>query len=190
MAYWHLETSLHRIHRSRILRRPEGRIWVLRPIRLLKTSIKRLRPSRFFRCLGSTKWVRMAFRHHETMIHPLHQSRFLRRPEGRLWVLRALPLLKTSLKQHRPCRFFGTPGFRKYMAFRHVETTLHWLSKIVFQDFQKADYEFSVQFAYLKRLLGDFVQVVFSMFRKHKMSSHVLSTPWNMSSSTNSKVVF
>jgi hypothetical protein len=37
-ALRHLVTSRHRLHQSRFLRRPKGRLWVLRAIRLLKTS--------------------------------------------------------------------------------------------------------------------------------------------------------
>jgi hypothetical protein len=36
MAFRHLETLLHRLHQSRFLRRPEGRLSVLRAIRYLK----------------------------------------------------------------------------------------------------------------------------------------------------------
>jgi hypothetical protein len=71
------------------LRRPEGRLWILKAIRLLKTSLKHLRPSRFFRCPGCRKWVRMALRNLETTLHHLQQS-YLRLPEGRLWVHRTI----------------------------------------------------------------------------------------------------
>jgi 5-methylcytosine-specific restriction endonuclease McrA len=70
MSFRYLETSL-RFHQSRFLRRPDGRSWVLRAIRLLKTSLKRLHPSCFFRCPGCRKWVLMAFRHLETSHHRL-----------------------------------------------------------------------------------------------------------------------
>jgi hypothetical protein len=82
MAFRHLETTLNRLLQNRFLRRPEGRLWILRPIRLHNTSLKRFSPSSFFRCPGTTKWVRMAFRHFETSLHRLQQSRFLRRPEA------------------------------------------------------------------------------------------------------------
>jgi hypothetical protein len=45
---WHFEISLHRLHQSRVLRNPDGRLWVLTPIRPPKTSHKRLRKNRFF----------------------------------------------------------------------------------------------------------------------------------------------
>jgi hypothetical protein len=67
--------SLHRLHQSRILRLPEGRLWVLRAICLFETL---LRPSRIFWCPGCSKWVRMAFRHLEISLHRLHQSHILR----------------------------------------------------------------------------------------------------------------
>jgi hypothetical protein len=47
------------------------------------------------------------------------------------------------------------------MAFRHLETSLQRIHKGVFQDVQKADYEFSGPFAYLKHHLNNFVQVAF-----------------------------
>jgi hypothetical protein len=131
---WQLQISLHRQNKSRILRRPEGRLWVLMSIRLHKTSLKRLRPSCFLRCPGCRKWVCMVFQHQETSLHPLHQSRFLRRPGARLWVRRAIRLLRSSLKRLRPSRFFGCPGCRKWvrMAFGHLETSLHRLLQSLF----------------------------------------------------------
>jgi hypothetical protein len=47
MAFRHLETSLHRHHKSRLLRRPEDRLFVLRVIRLLETSLPLLRQVAF-----------------------------------------------------------------------------------------------------------------------------------------------
>jgi hypothetical protein len=45
--------SFHRLHQSRILRGPEGRLWVLRAILLSETSLPRLRPSRFMDTLDA-----------------------------------------------------------------------------------------------------------------------------------------
>jgi hypothetical protein len=63
MAFRHQETSLHRHHQRRILRRSKGRLWVLRSIRVLKTLLKRHHERRFFRYSEWRKCVRMAFRH-------------------------------------------------------------------------------------------------------------------------------
>jgi hypothetical protein len=142
---------LHRLHQSRVLRLPDGRLCVLRVIRLLKTSLARLRPNRFFQCVDCRKCVRMFFRHHDTSIIRLHQSRILRRSEGKLWVLRAIRLLKTSFKRLRKSRFYPCQGFRK--LFRMVFATLKHrfidFTKVAFLDVQKADYELSWPFAYL-----------------------------------------
>jgi hypothetical protein len=48
MDFRHHESSIHRLHQSRSLRRPEVRLRVPRAIRLLKTSHKQILPSRFF----------------------------------------------------------------------------------------------------------------------------------------------
>jgi hypothetical protein len=48
MAFRHHETSLHRHHQIRILRLSDGRLCVIRAIRLLKLSLKRLHSSGFF----------------------------------------------------------------------------------------------------------------------------------------------
>jgi hypothetical protein len=45
------------------------------------------------------------------------------------------------------------------MAFKHLETSLHDFTKVVFKDVQKVDLEFIGPFAYLKHHLSDFVQV-------------------------------
>jgi hypothetical protein len=128
MAFRHLETTLHRIHQSRFLRCPE-RLWVLRPIRLLKISPSRLRPNRFFECPECRKCFRIPYRHHETSLHWYHQRRILRRSKGKLWVLRIIRLLETSLKRLHPSRFFRCWGCRKWvhMDFGHLETSLHRL---------------------------------------------------------------
>jgi hypothetical protein len=86
--------------------RPEGRLWILRPIRLHEISLKQFRLSSFFRCPWTTKWVRMAFRILETSLHRIQQSRFLRRPEAKFWVLRPIRILKPSLKRLRPILLF------------------------------------------------------------------------------------
>jgi hypothetical protein len=113
MSFRHLETTLYRLLQNLFLRSPDGRLWILRHIRLHKISLKRFRPSRHFRCPGNTKWVRISLRHLETLLHRLHQSRFLRRPEGKLWVLRPIHPLKISLKRFRPFRFFWCPWRKK-----------------------------------------------------------------------------
>jgi hypothetical protein len=76
LAFRHHETLVNSNHESRILRRSQGRLWVLRTIRLLKASLKQLHQSCFFRWPGSRKWVRIAFRHLETSFHRFHQSFF------------------------------------------------------------------------------------------------------------------
>jgi hypothetical protein len=86
---------LHLFHHSRFLRRPEGRLWVLRTIRLLKTSLKRLRKS-LFRWPRCRKCSYMTFRHLDISLYRLHKIRYLRRSEGRLWVLSAIRVLGTS----------------------------------------------------------------------------------------------
>jgi hypothetical protein len=73
MAFWHLETTSSTSPKS-FLKRPEGRLWVTMPIRLLKTSLKQHRPSSFFWCPVCRKWVRVAFRHLETSPHRLQLS--------------------------------------------------------------------------------------------------------------------
>jgi hypothetical protein len=89
IAFRHFVTSL-RLHQSRFLSRPNGIVWVLTAIILLKSLLKRLHQSRFFRCSRCRKWDRMAFRHLEIPPHWLHQSRFIRYSEGRLKVLGAI----------------------------------------------------------------------------------------------------
>jgi hypothetical protein len=91
MSIWHPETSFHRLHQSRCLRRLEDKLEVLRAIRFLKTSLKRICPSRLFRCSGCRKRVRIA------SLQRLHQRRFLRLLEDRIRVLWAIRLPKTSL---------------------------------------------------------------------------------------------
>jgi hypothetical protein len=93
MAFRHLETSLHRLQQSRFLRRPEGSLWVLRSIHLLKTSLPRFRPNFFLECPKCRKFVRMAFRQHETSLHWHYHCRILRSSEGRLRGLRAITLI-------------------------------------------------------------------------------------------------
>jgi hypothetical protein len=77
---WNFDSSTSKA----FLRRPEGTLWILRTIHLLKTSLKRLHPSRIFRSSGCIKWVL----HFYPLKHPfidLKKSRFLRLPEDRFW---------------------------------------------------------------------------------------------------------
>jgi hypothetical protein len=83
MAFHHLETTLQRLHHSRFIRRPEGRLLVISAIPLLKTSLKRLRPSRFFDVRDAGNQFKKAFDKLKFTSSFL-QSRFLRSPEGRL----------------------------------------------------------------------------------------------------------
>jgi hypothetical protein len=48
MSFRQPETSYHRIHQRRFLRRPESTLWVIRAIRLFKTSLKQLYQSLFW----------------------------------------------------------------------------------------------------------------------------------------------
>jgi hypothetical protein len=103
------------------LRRPELRLCVLGVIVLLETLLKRLRQKRCFECPEWRKCGHMYFRHHETSFHRHHQSRILRRSQGRLWVLRNTRLLRTSLKQLRPNRFFQSPQCTKSVRMVFVQ---------------------------------------------------------------------
>jgi hypothetical protein len=128
MAFWQIEKSLHQHHQSRILRRSQGRLWVLRAIGLLKTSLKQIRQNRFFQYPECRKCVRMDFLQNETSIHVLPESRIFIRPQN-IGVLRVILLLKTSLKRLHLSRFFRCSGCRNLvrMAFRHFETSLYRL---------------------------------------------------------------
>jgi hypothetical protein len=162
MAYRHLETSIHGLHQSWFLRRPEVKLLVLRVIRLLKASLSN-RSSRFFRYRRCIKCVHMAFRHLETSHHCIQKFFFLRRSESRLRVLRAIRLPKTSLQRLRPSRFIPCPGCTKWvrMYFRHIETSIRRIHQSRFFNVQKADYEFSGQFTYLKHHLSDMARHFF-----------------------------
>jgi hypothetical protein len=83
MAFHHHQKTLHRLHQTRFIRRPECRLLDLSAIRLLKTSFKRLRPSQIFDARDAGNQFEKAF---DTLkiASSFHQSRFLRRPEGRL----------------------------------------------------------------------------------------------------------
>jgi hypothetical protein len=73
MAFRHPETWLHRPYQSRFLRRPEGRLRVLRAIHLLKTPLKRHSKSVFSMHGDDFAWPLVTLKH-----------RFLRRLESRL----------------------------------------------------------------------------------------------------------
>jgi hypothetical protein len=76
MAFRNLEKFLHLRQQSRFLGRPEGSLFVLRAIRLLKTSLKKLRPSRFFQFPECRNSGRMAFRHLETYFIDMNKIDF------------------------------------------------------------------------------------------------------------------
>jgi hypothetical protein len=57
LAVPQIKILLQRLHKSRFLKRPEGRLCVLRTFRLLKTSLKQIRPSCYFRWPGCKKMI-------------------------------------------------------------------------------------------------------------------------------------
>jgi hypothetical protein len=68
------------------LKLPEGKLWVLRVIRLLKTSLKQLHQSRFFRYSWCRKCLRMGFRHLETSLHLFKPKSFYKTSPGQVIV--------------------------------------------------------------------------------------------------------
>jgi hypothetical protein len=118
-----------------VLRRPEGRLWLLRAIRLHKKSLRQLLQSPFFRWPECRKLVRIAFRHLQTSLHRHYQSRILRHPEIILRVLRAIQLLKLDLSD---------------------------FVQIAFVDAQNAENDLAWPFEKLKHRFVDFSKVVFS----------------------------
>jgi hypothetical protein len=67
MAFGHHESWLYRLHVRSFLKRSEGRLRVLRDIRLLKTSLMRPRLSRFFYVQNAENgfvWPYDTFKHH------------------------------------------------------------------------------------------------------------------------------
>jgi uncharacterized protein YlaI len=121
MAFQHIQTSLHRLYQSRFLRWPEGRLWVLRVIRLLKNHLNN-RPIRIFQCPRCRKWVRIDFRTFETSFHRLHQSRFLRLPEEDC-VFKDIGLLKTLVNRPYPSLF--SMSRRHKMSSHGLDKSFH-----------------------------------------------------------------
>jgi hypothetical protein len=109
------------------------------------------------------------------LLNRLHQSRFLKRQEDRLWVLRTIRLFETSLPRLRPSRLFWCPVCRKRvrMAFRHLETSLHWLH----------------QFDFFGRPEGRVHRTILdALYVKNELVWP--STTWNIASSTSPKSLF
>jgi hypothetical protein len=79
----HLQTSLHRLHQSRIVGRTEGRLKDIRAISFLETALKRLRSNRFLDAQDAENEVAWPF---DTFKHRFIDKNvvFLRLPEGRL----------------------------------------------------------------------------------------------------------
>jgi hypothetical protein len=115
------------------LKRPEGRLWVLRSYRLLKYQW-RDRKNRFFWWPGCRIPFNMPFQQLTTTLRRLPKSSFLRHPEGRLWVLSAIRLFKHHLSDFVKLAF-SMPRVQKIIthAFRHHETSLHRPSKSFFK---------------------------------------------------------
>jgi hypothetical protein len=191
MAFRNFQTSLHRLHQSRFLRRLEGTLWLHRAIRLHKTSIKQHQASWFFDCQESQNEFVWIIWHLETSLYLLHLSRFSRRPEGRLWVLGAFRLHKYSLKEFRPRYTFRCPGWRKWvrMLFPQHETSFHRFHESRLLRYLEGRLWFISPFAYLKLHFCKFGKSLFWMPRMWKMSSNGSSTTWNIAS-LKTKVVF
>jgi hypothetical protein len=135
----------------------------------------------------------------ETSLHQVREGRFLKCPEVRLLVLRSIPLLKSSIKQHRPTRFFGKPRIQKMHGLsttwnntstspnsflrrpecrlwilrpiRLHNTSLKGLYPSPFFDVQEPQNEFAWAFDNLKHCFIDFTKVVFKTSSRQIMSS-------------------
>jgi hypothetical protein len=122
MAFRHLETSLHRFHKSRFLIRPGGRLWVHSAIRLLKRIL-----SDFVKVAFSMSMMQKIGSHGLSTSRNIASSNSPKsffKPSRRL---RAIWQLKTSLKRLRPSRFFRCARCRKWvgMTIWHLETSFH-----------------------------------------------------------------
>jgi hypothetical protein len=91
----HLVTLIYLLQKRRFLKRSEGRLWVLRAIRLFINSLKRQRERHFLRFTRCWKWFFMIHRHLESSLHRLPQSRLFTRAEGIFRFLRSIRLFKT-----------------------------------------------------------------------------------------------
>jgi hypothetical protein len=128
MVFRHHETSLQRLHQSRILIHTECRLRVLRPILLLKTSLKRLRSSHIFWCPGFRKCFRVAFGLLQTS-PSISPKLFFKTSRREIMSSQAIRLHIHHLSDFVQVAIFRFSGCRKCvrMAFRHVETSLHLL---------------------------------------------------------------
>jgi hypothetical protein len=163
MAFRHLETKLHLLQQSRILRRPESRLWLFSIIRLLESSLARIRPSLFW----MPRMQKMSSHGLSTpsIIASLTSIKsHFRTSRKQIMISQGILLLETSISRIRPSRLFGWPGCRKWLcaAFRYLNTSLHRLHQSTFYDVQKSDYELSGPVSYFKCHLCEFFQVAFS----------------------------
>jgi hypothetical protein len=133
MAFWHLETSLYRLHQSRFLRRPEGRLWLLRAIRLLKTSLKRHRKNSFFRCPGCRNdfaWPFYTFKHR---FIDITKFVFLDVQKADYVFSGPFAYLEHDLSDFVKAAFFDAHDAEWFrMVFWYLETSLHRLQQCRF----------------------------------------------------------
>jgi hypothetical protein len=205
-----------RRHQSRILRRSQGRLWVLRVIHILKKSLKRLHPSRFFRCSGlyglSTPWNIASSNSKKSFFSTLRLQKMrsygLSTHSNIASSTSPNSFFKTCRRQimsshgHSPTKniteatssksHFKCPKCRKWvrMDFRHFETWFHRLHQSRFLRRPEEDYEFSRTFAYLKHHLIDFIQIAFFDVQKAQNEFAWTLTPSQIASSTSHKSHF
>jgi hypothetical protein len=170
MALRHLETTINRLLQNRFLRRSEGRVLILRPIRLHKNHL-----SDVVQVVFSVMWKQK------------RSSLGLSTPWNIDWSTSANTFFYDG--QRANYEFSGPFAYFKYhlsnydqFAFSDVqdkEKKFAWpfdtlkhgfidFIKVVFEDVRKAVYEFSGPFTYLKHHISDLFQVAFFYAQREK----------------------
>jgi hypothetical protein len=107
--------------------------------------------------------------------------------------LRAIRLNKPSLRRFRPFSFFGCPWCKKWVrtVFRHFQTTLQTISpKSNFKTYRKHIMVYKVHSPTWIITFATWINSLFLVPMKYKMSSHGLSTLWNIVSLNSTKSHF
>jgi hypothetical protein len=112
--------------------------------------------------------------------------------EGRQSCRRVCRNHETSLYRLQPSLFFGgqKTGSGSSGLCDHLKHRFIVLTKVEFSDIQKADNKFTGPFAHRNIASSTLSKLHFWMPRRQKMSSHGLSTPWNVYLSTTRKSHF
>ena len=158
----------------------ENELSVMRP---LDTSLSRLHQSRILTWSIGRKWVPSPWRPLQTSLSQTHQNRISGFSRGRKWLLNAICHVNRRFINLRKVAFSVGQKWLQSDIWQ-FESSLFLLNQIAFSAIPDVENKLRMPFETLKHRFSNSPKSHFGMVKKSKMSSKCFATPWNIAFST------